>query len=186
MARGDRHADFEWRNHVEKNLQINAVVDFQKVLRDSEEKVTYDILNKRRKELLELHQRIGNNWPQELLEEKIIEKKGLFGKVKQEKTLQVDEKTRATYYSYFYKIHLMLKRYKEELLQEKIDENSQSILKLNKVLVQIKELLKYFNSGHTNPQNIMKYYPELINSYSTFIEIEWNRIKNSSEEKKAA
>ena len=80
----------------------------------------------------------------------------------------------------------MLKRYKEELLQENVDENAQSILKLNKVLVQIKELLKYFNSGHTNPQNIMKYYPELINSYTTFMEVEWARIKDNSKEKKAA
>ncbi len=186
MSRGDRHADFEWRKDVEKNLQINAVVDFQKVLRDSEQRVTYEILNMRRKELLELHQRIGNNWAQELIEEKTVEKKGLFRKVKQEKTLQVNEKIRATYYSYFYKIQIMLKRYKEELLQENVDENAQSILKLNKVLVQIKELLKYFNSGHTNPQNIMKYYPELINSYTTFMEVEWARIKDNSKEKKAA
>lgn len=185
MARGERHADFEWRQGIETNSQINNVVDFQKVLKDSQQRVTFEILDTRRKELLSLHQKIGNNWQQELLHEKTIEKKNFFGKKKQEKILEVDEKVRATYYSYFYKIHLMLKTYKEELFQEKVDENSDSILKLNKVLVQLKELLKYLNSGHTNPQNIMKYFPQLISSYSTFTQIENLRIQEVGKKKAA-
>lgn len=186
MARGDRYAEFEWKQDINQNSQIDDVVNFQKVLQDSQQRVSFEILEKRKRELLELHQRIGNNWQQELLHEKILEKKNFFGKKKQEKKLEVDEKVRATYYSYFYKIHLMLTTYKEELLQEKVDENSESILKLNKIIAQIKVLLRYFNSGHTNPQNIMKYYPELINSYSTFIDIEFSRIKSDSKKKKAA
>ena len=180
MVRGDRHAEFEWRADAEKQKelsQLDKAVNLQEVMQSAKESVTLNVLDKRKNELMQLHQAIGNNWSQELVVEHKEEKKGLFG-TKEEIVEEINEQNRRKYYSYFSTLIEEIKQYRQ-YLQKNVDSEEESLKKINKLLAQtsIAKFPNYFAQEKVNPQQIMKTFPQLVHGITDLVAAEKIRVQ---------